>query len=446
MFDYAGETEKKRSEPLAARMRPETLDDVVGQQEVIGKGSLLYRAIKADRLSSIILYGPPGTGKTTLAHVIANSTKAAFLQVNATNAGKKDLEDVVRAAKENLGAYGRRTILFIDEIHRFNKAQQDYLLPYVEDGTLILIGATTENPYFEVNGALLSRSRIFELKPLTQKDIETIIRRALADPIKGVAADNVVMDEDAIHFLADVADGDARAALNAVELADLTTDRSDDGSVHVTLAVAQQCIQKKAIHYDKNGDNHYDTISAFIKSMRGSDPDAALYYLARMLEAGEDVRFISRRIMIAASEECGTADPRALEVAAAAAVAVERVGMPESAIILANAACYVATAPKSNACSKGIELAMDEVHKSGNLPIPPYLQDAHYNSASKLNRGVGYKYAHDYDHHWVQQQYLPDAIKDKKFYLFSDVAYEERLKKYFDAIGKKDYGKEKKGQ
>lgn len=425
-------------------MRPETLDDMVGQQEVIGKGSLLYRAVKADRLSSIILYGPPGTGKTTLAHVIANSTKAVFRQVNATNAGKKDMEDVVRAAKESLGAYGRRTILFIDEIHRFNKAQQDYLLPFVEDGTLILIGATTENPYFEVNGALLSRSRIFELKPLTKEDIETLIRRALADPVKGVAADNVVMDEDAIHFLADVADGDARAALNAVELADLTTDRSDDGSVHVTLAVAQQCIQKKAIHYDKNGDNHYDTISAFIKSMRGSDPDAALYYLARMLDAGEDVRFISRRIMIAASEECGTADPRALEVAAAAAVAVERVGMPESAIILANAACYVATAPKSNACSKGIELAMAEVHESGNLPIPAYLQDAHYSGAQKLNRGVGYKYAHDYDHHWVQQQYLPDAIKNKKFYLFSDVAYEERLKKYFDAIGKTDYGKEKK--
>lgn len=444
LFDYAGETEKKRSEPLAARMRPETLDDMVGQQEVIGKGSLLYRAVKADRLSSIILYGPPGTGKTTLAHVIANSTKAVFRQVNATNAGKKDMEDVVRAAKESLGAYGRRTILFIDEIHRFNKAQQDYLLPFVEDGTLILIGATTENPYFEVNGALLSRSRIFELKPLTKEDIETLIRRALADPVKGVAADNVVMDEDAIHFLADVADGDARAALNAVELADLTTDRSDDGSVHVTLAVAQQCIQKKAIHYDKNGDNHYDTISAFIKSMRGSDPDAALYYLARMLDAGEDVRFISRRIMIAASEECGTADPRALEVAAAAAVAVERVGMPESAIILANAACYVATAPKSNACSKGIELAMAEVHESGNLPIPAYLQDAHYSGAQKLNRGVGYKYAHDYDHHWVQQQYLPDAIKNKKFYLFSDVAYEERLKKYFDAIGKTDYGKEKK--
>lgn len=425
-------------------MRPETLDDMVGQQEVIGKGSLLYRAVKADRLSSIILYGPPGTGKTTLAHVIANSTKAVFRQVNATNAGKKDMEDVVHAAKESLGAYGRRTILFIDEIHRFNKAQQDYLLPFVEDGTLILIGATTENPYFEVNSALLSRSRIFELKPLTKEDIETLIRRALADPVKGVAADNVVMDEDAIHFLADVADGDARAALNAVELADLTTDRSDDGSVHVTLAVAQQCIQKKAIHYDKNGDNHYDTISAFIKSMRGSDPDAALYYLARMLDAGEDVRFISRRIMIAASEECGTADPRALEVAAAAAVAVERVGMPESAIILANAACYVATAPKSNACSKGIELAMAEVHESGNLPIPAYLQDAHYSGAQKLNRGVGYKYAHDYDHHWVQQQYLPDAIKNKKFYLFSDVAYEERLKKYFDAIGKTDYGKEKK--
>ena len=399
-------------------MRPETLDDVVGQQEVIGKGSLLYRAIKADRLSSIILYGPPGTGKTTLAHVIANSTKAAFLQVNATNAGKKDLEDVVRAAKENLGAYGRRTILFIDEIHRFNKAQQDYLLPYVEDGTLILIGATTENPYFEVNGALLSRSRIFELKPLTQEDIETIIRRALADPIKGVAADNVVMDEDAIHFLADVADGDARAALNAVELADLTTDRSDDGSVHVTLAVAQQCIQKKAIHYDKNGDNHYDTISAFIKSMRGSDPDAAVYYLARMLEAGEDIKFIARRMVICASEDVGNADPEALVVATSAFLAIERVGMPEAQIILSQAASYIASAPKSNACVTAISEATAEVRSSGSLPIPSYLQDAHYSGSAKLSRGVGYLYPHDFPGNYVEQQYLPDEIRDKEYYHF----------------------------
>lgn len=435
LFEASNEEFKKESEPLAARMRPETLAEFVGQQEVVGRGSLLYRAIQADRLSSIILYGPPGTGKTTLAHVIANSTKAAFMEVNATTAGKKDLENVVRAAQDNRSFSGRRTILFIDEIHRFNKAQQDYLLPYVEDGTVILIGATTENPYFEVNGALLSRSRVFELKPLSRQDITSILHRALEDPVKGVAGDMVQMEEKAVDFLADAADGDARAALNALELAVLTTERADDGYIHITFAIARQCIQRKAMHYDKNGDNHYDTISAFIKSMRGSDPDATLYYLARMLVSGEDERFISRRIMIAASEECGNADPRALEIAAAAAVAVERVGMPESAIILANAATYVACAPKSNASSSGIMAAMEEVRKSGNLPIPPYLQDAHYKSAAKLDRGIGYKYAHDYTHHWVQQQYLPDALKDRKFYAFSDVAYEERLKRYFDALG-----------
>lgn len=442
LFEYAETQDKEKQQPLAARMRPETLDEYVGQEETVGKGSLLYRAIMADQISSVILYGPPGTGKTTLARVIAGSTKAAFLSVNATTAGKKDLEQVIGEAKENRRAYHRRTILFIDEIHRFNKAQQDYLLPFVEDGTVILIGATTENPYFEVNGALLSRSRIFELKPLSPQDITRILQRALHDPIRGVAAEMVEMDEAAIAFLADVAEGDARAALNALELATLTTDRQDDGKIYITLEVARQCIQNRAIHYDKNGDQHYDIISALIKSMRGSDPDATLYYLARLLKGGEDVKFIARRIMIAAAEECGNADPRALEIASAAAVAVERVGMPESAIILADAATYIACAPKSNAASQGIFKAMAEVSQSGNLPVPSYLKDAHYSGAQKMGRGSGYKYAHDYANHWVRQTYLPEAIKDKKFYAFSNVAYEERLKKYFDAIGKNTYAVE----
>ena len=443
LFEAAGEEARKKEEPLAYRMCPQTLDEVVGQKHIIGKDKLLYRAIKADKLGSLIFYGPPGTGKTTLARVIASSTSAAFRQVNAVSAGKKDLENVIAGAKDRLGLSGKKTILFIDEIHRFNKAQQDYLLPFVENGTVTLIGATTENPYFEVNGALLSRSRIFELKPLEKEDLKELITRAVNDPIKGIAGEMVSFDEEAVDFLADAADGDARAALNAVELAVLTTDRSDDGLIHVTLETAEECIQKRHIRYDKNGDNHYDVISAFIKSMRGSDPDAALYYLARMLKAGEDVKFIARRIMIAAAEECGIADARALTVATDAALAVERVGMPEGAIILAQAAVYVACAPKSNASSQGIFKAMAEVEKSGSLQIPPYLQDAHYPGSKNLERGTGYKYAHDYPNHYVEQQYLPNEIKDMRFYEISDIAYEGRLQKYFDFIGKA-YGKEKK--
>lgn len=444
LFTDANQDIRKQEEPLASRMRPTTLEEVVGQEHIISKDKLLYRAIKADKLGSLIFYGPPGTGKTTLARVIANSTAANFEQVNATIAGKKDLERVVEHAMDAMAMYQKKTILFIDEIHRFNKGQQDYLLPYVEDGTVILIGATTENPYFEVNQALISRSRIFELKSLSKDSIKQLLQRAVDDAIKGIGKDNVIIDEEAIDFLADVCDGDARAALNALELADLTTDRSDDGYIHITLAVAEECIQKKAMRYDKDGDNHYDTISAFIKSMRGSDADATLYYLARMLKAGEDVRFISRRIMIAAAEECGNADPRALQVAVDASLAVERVGMPEGAIILANAATYVANAPKSNASSNGIFLAMDLVDKTGNLPIPPYLRDAHYPGSEKLGRGIGYQYAHDYPHHYVKQQYLPDAIKNEKLYQFSDIAYEAKLQQYLKSIGKEDIGKEPK--
>ena len=435
LFDYMAGSRKESEAPLAARMRPRTLDEIVGQEEIVGKGRLLYRAIQADRLSSLIFYGPPGTGKTTLAKVIANTTSADFHQVNATIAGKKDMETVVEKAKENLGGFGRKTILFIDEIHRFNKAQQDYLLPYVEDGTVILIGATTENPYFEVNGALLSRSRIFELKPLSKENIRTLIDRAFHSE-RGVQAFHAEITEEAADFLADIADGDARSALNAVELAVLTTSPGEDGIIHVDLAVAEECIQKKAIRYDKTGDNHYDTIAAFIESMCGSDPDAALYYLGRMLAAGEDVKYIARRMLVAASEEVGNADPMAICVAASAALAVERVGMPEGRIILAQAASYIASAPKSNAAYLGIEKVMKTVRETGNLPIPPYLQDSSYKGAAKLGRGVGYKYAHNFPNHWVEQEYLPEALRGERFYEPNDIGHEKTIKEYFRSIGK----------
>ncbi|MDE7404073.1 MAG: replication-associated recombination protein A, partial [Lachnospiraceae bacterium] len=407
LFTYMRSANLEKESPLAARIRPSTLDEVVGQQHIIGKDKLLYRAIKADKISSIIFYGPPGTGKTTLAKVIANTTSAEFTQINATSAGKKDMEEVVKAAKDTLGMYGRKTILFIDEIHRFNKGQQDYLLPFVEDGTLVLIGATTENPYFEVNSALISRSVIFELKPLSREDIKELLHRAVYDAEKGMGSYDAVIDENAMEFLADVSGGDARHALNAIELGIMTTNRAEDGKIHITLEVAQECIQKRAVRYDKSGDNHYDTISAFIKSMRGSDPDAAVYYLARMLYAGESVTFIARRIMICAAEDVGIADPQAIVVAANASLAVERVGMPEAQIILAQAAMYVACAPKSNACVRAISEAMKIVEETGNLPIPTHLQDAHYKGAAKLGHGTGYLYAHDYPNHYVEQQYLP---------------------------------------
>lgn len=435
LLDYMGQQQKEKESPLASRLRPTTLDEVVGQQHIIGKDKLLYRAIQADKLSSILLYGPPGTGKTTLAKVIANTTSAAFLQINATSAGKKDMEEVVAKAKENLGAYGKKTILFIDEIHRFNKSQQDYLLPFVEDGTVVLIGATTENPYFEVNGALISRSVIFELKALDKEDIKTLIRRALEDTEKGLGSYQAFIDEDALDFLADVSGGDARTVLNAIELGVLTTDRGGDGRIHIDMKVAEECIQKRTLRYDKTGDNHYDTISAFIKSMRGSDPDAAVYYLARMLYAGEDITFIARRIMICASEDVSNADPQALVVAAAAAQAVERLGMPEARIVLAQAAAYVACAPKSNSAIMAIDEAMDYVKSHPNYRIPPYLMDAHYKGAAKLGHGIGYQYAHDYENHYSGQQYLPDEVKDERFYRLSENGYEAEMKKYFQKIG-----------
>lgn len=427
LFDYMRENSMKDNSPLAQRMRPRNLDEVVGQRHIIGPDKLLYRAIKADKLSSIIFYGPPGTGKTTLAKVIANTTSADFRQINATVAGKKDMEDVVAAAKNNMGMYGRKTILFVDEIHRFNKGQQDYLLPFVEDGTLILIGATTENPYFEVNSALISRSIIFELKALEKEDILTLIHTAVYDKERGMGAYDAVIDEDAAEFLADIANGDARNALNAVELGIMSTNRSEDGKIHITLEVAQECIQKRVIRYDKTGDNHYDTISAFIKSMRGSDPDAALYYLARMLYAGEDIKFIARRIMICASEDVGNADPQALVVAVSACQAIERIGMPEAQIILAQAVTYIATAPKSNASYMGIDKAMAQVAGEKTAVIPPHLQDAHYKGAAKLGHGTGYLYAHDYPMHYVKQQYLPDTLVGRKFYKPTDNGYEKQI-------------------
>ena len=434
LFEYMRSSNMEKESPLAARLRPTTLDEVVGQQHIIGKDKLLYRAIKADKLSSLIFYGPPGTGKTTLAKVIANTTSAEFTQINATVAGKKDMEEVVKAAKDTQGMYGKKTILFIDEIHRFNKGQQDYLLPFVEDGTLILIGATTENPYFEVNSALLSRSIIFELKPLSREEIKSLLHRAVYDTNKGMGAYDALIEEDAMEFLADISGGDARHALNAIELGIMTTERAEDGKIHITLEVAQECIQKRAVRYDKSGDNHYDTISAFIKSMRGSDPDAAVYYLARMLFAGESVTFIARRIMICAAEDVGIADPQALVVAVNASLAVERVGMPEAQIILSEAAMYVACAPKSNACVCAIGDAMQTVEQTGNLPIPAHLQDAHYKGAAKLGPGTGYKYAHDYPNHYVEQQYLPYELSGKEFYRPSGNGYEKKVKEHMKRI------------
>ena len=438
LFEYMREQKKETESPLASRLRPATLDEMVGQQHIIGKDKLLYRAIKADKLSSIILYGPPGTGKTTLAKVIANSTSAEFLQMNATSAGKKDMEDVISKAKNNMGMFGKKTILFIDEIHRFNKGQQDYLLPFVEDGTIILIGATTENPYFEVNGALLSRSIIFELKSLEKEDIKTLILRAVNDEKKGMGAYHAVIDEDALDFLADISNGDARAALTAVELGILTTERSEDGFIHITLSVASECIQKRVVKYDKSGDNHYDTVSAFIKSMRGSDPDAAVYYLARMLYAGEDIKFIARRIMICASEDVSNADPMALVVATSAAQAVERIGMPEAQIILAQAVTYVASAPKSNSAVNAISEAMETVKNTMTAPVPSHLQDAHYKSSSKLGHGIGYKYAHDYPNHYVKQQYLPDELKEERFYVPTENGYEKKIKAHLKHLRERE--------
>lgn len=428
LFDYQRQKHLKKEAPLAARMRPRSLEEFVGQEHIVGKNTLLYRAIKADKLRSIIFYGPPGTGKTTLAKIIANTTESNFNQINATTAGIKDIKENIEEAKRAIALSGKRTILFVDEIHRFNKTQQDTLLPYVEDGTVILIGATTENPYFEVNKALISRSIIFQLKHLLKEDIKKLLSAAIEDKERGLGNYNIYISEESLDFLADSANGDARTALNAIELAALTTEADENGVINISLSDAEQCIQKRALNYDKTGDSHYDTISAFIKSMRGSDPDAALYYLARMLYAGEDPKFIARRIVICAAEDVGNADPHALLVAVAAADAVNFIGLPEGRIILSQAVTYIACAPKSNAAVISISDAMKDVSEIQISGIPNHLKDAHYKGAKEFGHGVDYKYAHDYKGNYVPQQYLPDELAGKIYYNPSDNGVEKKIK------------------
>ncbi len=427
LFDYAREQASKQEGPLAARMRPRNLDEIAGQQAVLGPGRLLRRAIEADQLGSIILYGPPGTGKTTIAKVIAATTRRHFEQLNAVSSGVGDIRKLVDEARQRQGMYGKRTILFVDEIHRWSKSQQDALLPFVEEGLITLIGATTENPFFEVNPALVSRSRVFRLEPLSDEDVAGLLRRALTDRERGLGGLAVELEPSALEHLVRVAGGDARSALNAMELAVTTTEPGPDGVRRITLDVAEESIQKRAIRYDKSGDNHYDTISAFIKSMRGSDPDAALYWLARMIYGGEDPLFIARRIVICAAEDVGLADPQALVVANAAMLAVERLGLPEGRIPLAEAAVYVAAAPKSNAAYMGINEALAAVEETAIQGVPVHLRDASYKGAARLGHGQGYKYAHDYPGHHVQQQYLPDEMVGRRFYRPTAEGVEARI-------------------
>lgn len=438
IFELQAEKNLLKDAPLSERLKPGKLEDYVGQGHILGKGKLLHRAIIADKITSLILYGPPGTGKTSLAKVIANTTKSNFVRLNAVTDGLKELREVVATAKNDLGMYDIKTILFIDEIHRFNKAQQDALLPYVEKGTIVLIGATTENPYFEVNNALISRSMLFKLEPLEEKHIQKIIMRALKDKEVGFGNANICMDSVAVDYLANMANGDARRALNALELSILTTDRDEQGRINITIEVAQECLQKKHIKYDKNRDEHYDVVSAFIKSMRGSDPDATIHYLSRMIYAGEDPKFIARRIVIAAAEDVGNADPIALLVANNAAQAVQFVGMPEARIILSQAAIYIACAPKSNASYVAINKALKDVEEKNIGGVPPYLRDQSYSGAKKLGHGVGYLYPHDYEGNYVKQEYLPDELIGTVYYEALDNGYEKKIKERLKALKNKE--------
>ncbi|MCQ2008501.1 AAA family ATPase [Sporolactobacillus sp. STSJ-5] len=443
LFDFPTDDQSNlNGRPLADRMRPQTLDEFVGQEQIVGKGRLLRRAIQADKLTPMIFFGPPGTGKTTLAHIIARTTSAYYEQLNAVTSGVGDLRKIIAAAEERLKFDQQRTILFIDEIHRFNKGQQDALLPSVEKGTIILIGATTESPMFEINAALLSRSRLFRFEPLSDDAIRTIIENALQDKQRGYGEVNIMLDADALDHLVRVASGDSRTALHALELAALTTDPDKEGVIHIDRSVAEESIQEKVLQYDKNGDNHYDTVSAFIKSMRGSDPNATLYWLAKMITAGEDPKFIARRIFIHAAEDVGLADPNAILVANAAVTAVTFIGLPEARIPLAEAALYVATAPKSNAAVVGIDQALDTVKNEKTGEVPIHLRDAHYKGAAKLGHGKDYLYPHDFEGGYVSQNYLPESLRDKVFYHPSPRGYERTVQKRLDYFAERDQEKQ----
>jgi len=434
LFETASRPRRMKEAPLPVRMRPRTLEEFVGQIHILGRGKLLRRAIEADKISSLILYGPPGTGKTALAYVIANLTKAHFVRVNATTSNVSELREIIQEASVRLAMHGEKTILFIDEIHRFNKAQQDVLMPDVEDGNIVLIGATVHNPFFSIVSPLLSRSIVFQLNPLSVDEILVILKSALKDKERGLGDLPLKVDEEALVHLARVSDGDARRALNALEVGALTTESGKDGGVYYTLKVAEASIQKKAVVYDWDGDAHYDTASAFIKSMRGSDPDAALYWMAKMLYAGEDPRFIARRIVICAAEDVGNADPQALVVANAALQISEFVGLPESRIPLAQAVAYIASAPKSNASYLAIEEAMKDVEEGRTQGVPKHLRDAHYPGAKKLGHGKGYKYAHTYKGHYVPQEYLS---KKKTYYRPTEMGYEKQIKERLDKLRRK---------
>lgn len=438
LFTLNMESQLKKNAPLADRMRPENISEFVGQGHILGDGKFLNRAIKADRLNSMIFYGPPGTGKTTLAMIIANSTNMYFDKLSAVTSGVKDIREVVHNAEERLKLYNNRTILFIDEIHRFNKSQQDALLPFVERGIIILIGATTENPYFEVNKALLSRMMVIPLYSLKDEDIKRIIINGLKNKEKGLGNYQINLDEDALDYLITISDGDGRLALNSLEIAVLSTPKNENGIINIDLATIKECILVKSAKYDKGGDEHYDTISAFIKSMRGSDPDATLYWLAKMINAGEDPKFIARRIIICASEDVGNADPNALVVATSAFQAVNVIGMPEGRIILSQAALYVACAPKSNAAYVGIDRALDDIRNKTVGKVPGHLKDASYSGAKNLEHGRGYKYPHNYPKAHVEQQYLPDEYRDVKYYNPTENGYEKEIRENFSKLFDKD--------